>query len=447
MEINLKISQKHTIKPSFPTPNHLRIFKLSLLDQLSHAAYGSMLLFYSVHKPVDVLERSHLLKKSFSEALTRFYPLAGRIKDNSVIECNDEGAVFIEAKADCFLSQALENPNNEMIRKFLPIENIKFSSEPEKSCLLLVQASFFACGGFAIGVCISHKIADASTVCTFIKGWAATASGLESLDDETFRPNFNASSIFPPQKLPSRLAMELNKENCATKRYVFDASKITALKAKAASQTVPHPTRVEAVTALIWKCATKAATVRLNSTQPKEFVLAQAVNIRKKMHRLSENTIGNMMGHFAVRAPDSQTNLASLVANIRKGMKDFDENYVTKLVQGNAFMAIMEALKEMGSLIHGSGNNTEFYIVSSLCKFPFYGIDFGWGKPSWVVPPMESFKNIVALIDSNDGDGIEAWVILKEEDMTIFERDQELLEFASSNPSVLINTIMPNSCL
>ncbi|KAG8640040.1 BAHD acyltransferase At5g47980 [Manihot esculenta] len=440
MEINVKIVKKEIIKPSSPTLDYLRNFKLSLLDQFSPAAYASMLLFYSVNgtadQDFDVFERSQQLKRSLSETLTRFYPLAGRIKDNAIIECNDEGALFVEARVDCLLSKFLEKPNNQLTRKLIPVDIVGFSEEHKGSVLLLVQASFFSCGGLAIGVSISHKIADASTVNTFIKGWAAAAH--EAADEQKQLPLLYASSIFPPQNLPfHRMStVKLNEDKCITERYVIEASKIAALKTKAGSESVRDPTKVEAVTAFIWKCAMKAS--RSNSKQCRPSALAQSVNLRKRMEPpLPENTIGNLMGHFASRATESsEIDLASLVVQMRKGMQDFGENYVKKLQGDNPLVAITEALREFGSLLH-AGNDTDFYIFTSLCRFPFYGIDFGWGKPIWVSSPRDAFKNIVALIDSRDGDGIEAWVTLTEEDMAFFEGDEELLEVAALNPSVM----------
>ncbi|KAF2292835.1 hypothetical protein GH714_029251 [Hevea brasiliensis] len=299
-------------------------------------------------------------------------------------------------------------------------------------CFVTCSSLLFSCGGLAIGVSISHKIADASTVSTFIKGWAAAAYGAH---DEAVLPLFEVSSIFPPQNLPFKmLSVKFNEEKCVTERCVFQASKIAALQTKATSESVRPPTRVEAVTALIWKCATKAS--RSNSKQSRPSVLAQSVNIRKRMEPpLPLNTMGNLMGHFASRARESDIDLANLVVQMRKGMQDFGENYVKKLQEGNPVIAITKALKEFENLRHGG--NTDFYMFTSLCRFPFYGIDFGWGKPTWVTSPRDPFKNIIALIDSRDGDGIEAWVTLTEEDMAFFERDQELLEFASLNPSVM----------
>ena len=40
-------------------------------------------------------------------------------------------------------------------------------------------------------------------------------------------------------------------------------------------------------------------------------------------------------------------------------------------------------------------------------------------------------------MDTKSGDGIEAWVNLKEDDMATFEKNPELLAFVSLNPSPL----------
>ena len=62
-------------------------------------------------------------------------------------------------------------------------------------------------------------------------------------------------------------------------------------------------------------------------------------------------------------------------------------------------------------------------------------IDLGWGKPLWVGRVSLPFKNLVTFIDTKFGDGIEAWINLKEEDMAKFERDKELLSCVSTTLS------------
>ncbi|KAM2246188.1 hypothetical protein ACFXTI_007032 [Malus domestica] len=87
-------------------------------------------------------EKLKLLKKSLSEALTRLYPLEGKVDYNASISCNDHGAAFLED-----------------------------------------QANLFECGGSAVGGSNLHKVADASTFSTLIKHWAELALSSASNSD------------------------------------------------------------------------------------------------------------------------------------------------------------------------------------------------------------------------------------------------------------------------
>ncbi|KAF3437641.1 hypothetical protein FNV43_RR20397 [Rhamnella rubrinervis] len=74
----------------------------------------------------------------------------------------------------------------------------------------------------------------------------------------------------------------------------------------------------------------------------------------------------------------------------------------------------------------------EIMVMRSALDFGLYEIDFGRGKPIWVsLDSGSSLSNFIMLTRTRDGDGVEAWVILSEEDMTVFELDPELLSFAS----------------
>ncbi|PQQ14790.1 BAHD acyltransferase [Prunus yedoensis var. nudiflora] len=168
--------------------------------------------------------------------------------------------------------------------------------------------------------------------------------------------------------------VEFAEEKWTTRRIVFDASKIAALKCKAATAILPKPTCVEVLSTLIW-----------NKDQ-------------------------------------------RLAAKLRKGIEEFKVGY------GASGDDPCEFFQEFGSLM--DGNDGEAYSCNSWCRFPFYTIDFEWGKPSWVTQCME-FKNMIVLTDTRDGDGIEASLTLIEEVMAIFESNKELLAYASLNPSVI----------
>ncbi|KAI3925844.1 hypothetical protein MKW92_019325, partial [Papaver armeniacum] len=100
--MKVQVISKEFIKPSTPTPPHLGNFKLSLIDQLLPPVYVPIVVFYPANdghesNNNDECSKANMLKKSLSETLTRYYPLAGRIRDNILVECNDEGVDYIEA--------------------------------------------------------------------------------------------------------------------------------------------------------------------------------------------------------------------------------------------------------------------------------------------------------------------------------------------------------------
>ncbi|KAF5194076.1 Hxxxd-type acyl-transferase family protein [Thalictrum thalictroides] len=76
------------------------------------------------------------------------------------------------------------------------------------------------------------------------------------------------------------------------------------------------------------------------------------------------------------------------------------------------------------------------HVDSSFHLIPFYDADFGGGKPVWIgsVGSVNLvLPNAIMLMDTRDGNGIEAWVGLTEEDMPRFECDPELITYTSSN--------------
>ncbi|XP_057984674.1 vinorine synthase-like [Hevea brasiliensis] len=432
--MKVEIVSREMIKPSSPTSPELKIFKLSLIDQLHPSLFTPILLFYSTNNnSIPAANKSQHLKSSLSKYLTLFYPLAGRIKDDSSINCDDEGIVYIEAHVNCPLSGILKQPPQvEVLEPFLPgiDQSIEVITDQP---LLFVQENLFTCGGIAIGLHISHKIADAATIVTFLNGWATVAAdGSRGI----LVPNLTASSVLPPldstPKLPA-VAIKAIASKPATRRLVFDASSIAALQAKVASSSVPNPTRVEAVTAIIWKHSTKAS--RLNSGFSKLSMAFQAVNIRKRIvQSLPENAVGNILGSYSVLIRE-KIELQSLVSSLRKGLQEFIKSWLEHFQRNDLLSAILGHVKEISGL--PEQESTDFYNFSSWCKMPLYEADFGWGKPTWVAIPIKEPYNVSVIMDTRDGGGIEAWLCLSEEDIAFLEHDEELLTYATFNPSII----------
>jgi len=121
--MQVRIISRETIKPSSPTPSHLKTLKFSLFDQIAPKSYIPAILFYSTNDGLlKHAQISSQLKKSLSEALTRFYPLSGREKDQFSIQCNDEGASYSEALVDYNMSDFLDPPKMDLLNQLTVLQ-------------------------------------------------------------------------------------------------------------------------------------------------------------------------------------------------------------------------------------------------------------------------------------------------------------------------------------
>uniref|UniRef100_A0A1J3IWU5 BAHD acyltransferase n=1 Tax=Noccaea caerulescens TaxID=107243 RepID=A0A1J3IWU5_NOCCA len=429
---------KEIIKPSSTTPNDLRTLQLSIYDHILPPIYTVAFLFYTKNDLISQEHTSRKLKTSLSQTLTKFYPLAGKI-NGVTVDCNDEGAVFVDARVDnCPLTDFLKSPDLKALQQLLPLDSVDNPYVAAATWpLLLVKATYFECGGMAIGICITHKIADAASISTFIRTWSAMARG--ETGEAVVGPEFAAANFYPPANEAFKLPVvdeKTDKRSNVTKRFVFEASKVEELRTKA--KTVYRPTRVESVTALLWKCFVAAASSKSTTTCDHK-VLIQLANLRSKIPSLlPETMIGNIMFSSAVLSigREGEAEIEEAVKDLRKKAEDLRvliEDEDTSLIGSKLANLMLTNYSRMSFETH------EPYTVSSWCKLPLYEASFGWGFPVWVVGNVApAFDNLAILMDSKDGQGIEAFVTLPEENMSSFEQNPELLGFASLNPSVLV---------
>ncbi|KAF9589881.1 hypothetical protein IFM89_029244 [Coptis chinensis] len=424
MVLKLDVISKETIKPSSPTPHHLRTFKLSGIDQFAPPIPLPIIIFYSLndYDKVENDMRTDRLKKSLSEMLTHFYHLGGRIVDNQVINCNDEGVNFFEARVNGHLSDTLNNPISEELDLLLP-KDITFINGWDRKGLLSVQVNNFDCGGMALGVCLSHKAGDTSSLGLFLNNWAALT---REDNDGILRPELDLTSVFPPRDVTSYV----HTSTGSPPQKVIN-KRLAALKAKSSNELyVEYPTRVEAVSALIWRCAMKFVRMRTRSVES-VTVANHAVNLRWRMvPPLSNLFFGNLVsGAMATLRTESPPELHCLVSQMREAVSKVNGEFVRNL-RGDGLSAYWNHLKEANERqVKGV---LELFMFTSWCRFPFYEADFGWGKPIWISTVNWRFKNSFILMDTKCGDGVEAWISLDEEDMARFECDLELIAFTSA---------------
>ncbi|KAK9934464.1 hypothetical protein M0R45_021607 [Rubus argutus] len=436
MKIEVEVISQEIIKPSSPTPHHLRHHQLSFLDQLAPHAYIPLIYYYSLTSTQDHTHISNHLKKSLSKILTQYYPLAGRVKVNLFVDCNDLGIPFYEARVPSHtLSDVITNPSLAELNNLLP-----FKLDQVTDIALGVQLNLFRCGGIAIGLCVSHRIADGFSSFTFLKNWASTASG-----NACMNPDFSAASIFPPRNMEGYNGVPIPKRNdIVTRRFVFDGSKIEALRANYAQSirlnTQKRPSRVEALSSFLWNLFMAGSAAKEEDDESSRRRLYSVVYIMDLRSRFDPPLPQNSFGNY-YRAATSTPTLVSgeecggLVRQVIGEIQKIDNNYMRKFQDGyREHLDFMK--KRMERAARGELVTLSF---SSVCRFPTYEVDFGWGKPAWVSMASMRINNQIVFMDTKTGDGMESYFSFKEEDMAKFELDSEFLALISPIGNVKSN--------
>ncbi|KAL4606754.1 hypothetical protein ACB092_09G126300 [Castanea dentata] len=279
------------------------------------------------------------------------------------------------------------------LNHFLPCSPFRKEPNPMEAAQFAVQVNIFDCGGIAIGLCASPKIIDGITLSAFLNTWAATTGG--------------------PCKYKTR-------------RFVFDAKEIATLRAKAKSERVENPTRIESLSSFICKHARAAS--RLTSGSPRPSILAQAVSIRRKTKpRLSDSSMGNIFW-WALAACDynsaesTEIELRGLVATLKGDVAKIDSD--VGILQGHeGFTSMIKKVIQKATMELFSKENLEIFAFTNWITFGFNEIDFGWGKPIWVglMGEAGSGRKLTVLQKTISGNGIEAWVTLEDYVMAILE--------------------------
>ncbi|XP_015162499.1 vinorine synthase-like [Solanum tuberosum] len=418
------------IKPSSPTPHELRDHKISFIDELIPHSSIPLILFFKKSENLTQSQVCNHLKASLSQTLTQFYPLAGRIKSQYSIDCNDEGAYYQESQVDASLLDIIKNPKSNELVQLTPYNSNGTLSNFQQ--LLAIQVNLFNCGGIALSISISHKIGDASSLCKFIMNWSNASEG--SMGDNKVRKDSIFSCL--PSIFPSRgtidntlnvnnMPIRIVAEKLVVKRIVFTTSNIAKMKAKLINWGYnENATRVEVVMALIWKCFMAAKGCNSVAIIP--------VNIRQRIvPPFDENSFGNF---FLVTSciANVENEWCSLVGKIKSAIGRIDGNYVEKIRGEDGFEFVNSNFKQVGKIIMSQGDDFRVLTISSWCKFPIYEANFGWGESISTIVATLGIKDNIVLLDSKEfPGGIEAWIVMVDQEMTLFEQDKELQDFTS----------------
>ncbi|KAL2339483.1 hypothetical protein Fmac_007423 [Flemingia macrophylla] len=428
--MKMELISRETIKPSTPTPPHLKTYPLSFIDNIVFRNYVPLLFFYAPNPNHRQTSTITTLKQSLSQVLSLYYPFAGTFKDQTSIDCNDQGVSLLLTNSSCNLSSILRNPTEASLKPLFP-DQLQWKSMNTSSSILVIQINSFACGGIAISLCMSHKVADAATLSNFINDWATLNRHHHQQQQPPLPFPVPGASFFPQENLPLFPEVPFAENNTVCRRFVFEASKIDSLKALVSSCNVENPTRVEVVSAMIY-----ARVVSTLGLSPEKTSFRTAVNLRRRtVPPLPEKSVGNLVW-FMLVIGGRKMELDELVVKMKEGLREFSGTYARKLGrEGRDWLFISECLKSASSSC-GEESDEGLVCCASWCGFPMYEADFGWGKPLWLTSSGCPVRNSVVLMDTRDGGGVEALVNMEEKHMARFQRDVELLRYASLNPTL-----------
>ncbi|XP_051124244.1 stemmadenine O-acetyltransferase-like [Andrographis paniculata] len=448
MEMEMEMISREFIKPSSPTPPSQKIYKLSLLDQIVPPIYVPLVLYYpNSDKNHHEDSISQILKESLSSTLSHFYPLAGRIRDTLSIDCNDEGVLFLVSRSNSTLSDILRKPDPKACRTHIP-SDLTWDEPGPGDKLAMVKLTFFRCGSFAVGSLFLHKIADGVTVATFMKAWASRSR----TPTEMMLPDYKARSFFPHNEamqrekhLFSAMRGYFKSGKTVMRRYVFESPGISRLRAELSDGLDRPPTRVEIVSALIWKwfmIAADKARPGNGSPGPGVSLVTHGVNMRRKAEpRYPDGSFGNFLWLVTASSGGDEAGqgLKGLFGKVRDAIGTVDPEFVKRMEDGNG-EGFLGYCKNVEDAWKGFPEGADYLAITSWCNFGLYGIDFGFGRPAWITKcdggsEVEwPFINVLWLMDTPEGDGIEAWLTLDQSYFAHFDQIQEIRDFASVDP-------------
>ncbi|PQQ14803.1 vinorine synthase-like [Prunus yedoensis var. nudiflora] len=323
MNVQVEVISKEIIKPSSPTPNPLRHYKLPFLDQLTPPSYTSLVFFYEFNGETQpaINEVSKHLKKSLAK-----------------------GIAYLEAQVtNCRLCDFLNNPLPDELNKFIPFAQ---DGHIANEIALGVQLNMFE-GGFAIGLCTSHKLADLLCMLMFTKTWAAIARD----EVEIQRPQFVSATLFPPKGITCYNWGAGITTKKVTKRFVFDASTIEDLREKytGLQNNEKQPSPVEALSAFMWRRFV-GATKDDHDDKNKLHSLIHSVDLRPLIDPpLSPYSFGNIYGN-SLTAPflssgddddGDQESSYGMVRRVQEAISKIDKDFVKRLQHGDEQLSLI----------------------------------------------------------------------------------------------------------
>ncbi|XP_057480129.1 LOW QUALITY PROTEIN: omega-hydroxypalmitate O-feruloyl transferase-like [Actinidia eriantha] len=394
-ELAVKQGELTLVRPAKETEKGL--YFLSNLDQNIAVIVRTIYSFKSEEKGNEIAPE--VIKDALSKVLVHYYPLAGRLtispEGKLIVDCTGEGAVFVEAEANCALEEIGDNTKPDPVTLGKLVYDIPGASNILEMPPLVAQVTKFKCGGFVLGLCMNHCMFDGLGAMEFVNSWGETARGLPlkvpPFKDRTILRARNTPKIeFPHHEFAEiedvSSTSDLYKKEMLYKSFCFDPDKLEHLKTKAMEDGVLQKcTTFEALSAFVWKSRSEALKMKPNQ----ETKLLFAVDGRSRFNPpIPEGYFGNgiVLTNSLCTAGELVGNkLSFAVRLVQEAVKLVTDSYMRSAID---YFEVTRARPSLAATL----------LITTWSRLSFHTTDFGWGEPILSGPVALPEKEVILFL-------------------------------------------------
>jgi len=405
------------VRPARETPRQ-RLWN-SNLDLVVPRFHTPSVYFYRRGGPeVEGFFDSERMRRALAEALVPFYPMAGRLardEDGRVeIDCNGEGVLFVEVDAP---NAAVDNygdfaPTMEL-KRLIPA--VDYTDDISAFPLLVLQVTYFKCGGISLGVGMQHHVADGMSGLHFINSWSdlcrgAQISVMPFIDRTLLRardpptPSFQHIEYQPAPAMLSSTPQSLTSKSkppaTAVDIFKLTRSDLGRLRSQLPTgEGAPRFNTYAVLAAHVWKCVSLARS--LPPEQPTKLYCA--TDGRQRLQPpLPDGYFGNVIFTATPLAEAGKvtSGLAEGAAVIQGALDRMDNDYCRSALD------YLELQPDLSALVRGAHTfRCPNLGLTSWVRLPIHDADFGWGRPVFMGPGGIAYEGLAFVLPSANGDG------------------------------------------
>ncbi|XP_057967653.1 shikimate O-hydroxycinnamoyltransferase [Malania oleifera] len=432
----IRVRESTMVRPAKETPK--RNLWNSNVDLVVPSMHTPSVYFYRPNGAAGFFE-ARVLKEALSRALVPFYPMAGRLKrddDGRIeIDCNGEGVLFVEAETDSAVDDFGDFAPTLELRQLIPA--VDYSKGLSAYPLLILQLTYFKCGGVSLGVGMQHHVADGASGLHFVNTWSDMARGLDLslppfIDRTLLRARDPPSPAFrhveyqppppmktPPQSTNSPSAPAPAPAPAAVSIFKISRDQLNLLKAKSKEDgsTVTY-TSYEMLAGHVWRCTCRAR--GLADDQDSKMYIATDGRARIQPP-LPPGYFGNVI--FTATPMAAAGDLLSkppwfAAGRIHEVLVRMDNEYLRSALD------YLELQPDLSALVRGAHTFRCPNIgITSWSRLPIHDADFGWGRPIFMGPGGIAYEGLAFVLPSPTNDGsLSLAISLQTDHMKIFEK-------------------------